>query len=114
MSQTAINRAVLRKFLAMARADGVVPILAYLPSTFELKAASSVPRIGATLIAEVAGEAGIIHTDLTPALRDVDPARLASRLGYGVHYSPEANRTVAEHLAGVVRTATGWTCLTGT
>ena len=110
MNQAEVNRAILRRFLDMARADSVVPLLAYLPSTLESKFPTATPNMGRTLIAEIAAEAGVLHTDLTHTLRAVDPGRLASNLGYGIHYSPEANGAIAEHLAGLVLVAMGGKC----
>jgi hypothetical protein len=110
MSEVAVNGAILRRFLDLAAADGVTPILAYLPSVSELQFPTAASNTGRVLLAEIAAERGVRHTDLTPPLETVDPARRRSTLGYRIHYSPLANQAIAQHLAGVVRAAMGQTC----
>jgi hypothetical protein len=104
MRESAVNRAVLWRFVDQVGADGAVAILARLPSPTELLDQPATRyKISRQLIDEVGDEAHVRHTDLSDALRTVDPARLRAATGRAWHYSPEANRVVAERFATMVR-----------
>jgi hypothetical protein len=108
MRESAVNRAVLRRFVDLVGADGAVAILARLPSPTELLDQPATRfKISRQLIDEVAEEAHVRHTDLSDALRVVDPAHLRATTGRAWHYSPEANRVVAERFAAMVREILG-------
>jgi hypothetical protein len=108
MRQSAVNRALLRRFVTETRADGAVPILARLPSTAEFAQEPGRFKISRQLIGEVGDAMGVRHTDLTEALSALDPSRLRATTGLAWHYSPEANRVVAEHFAGIIRGLGPW------
>jgi hypothetical protein len=111
MDPTAVNLAILERFLAGAGEDGVVPILVYLPSIFDLATHGEIVNVGRKLVADIGGRAGVPYADLTAPLRELNLQPLHASLGRGNHYSPEVNRAVAEQLVPVVTSAINAHCL---
>ena len=93
-----VNAAILKAFVRSVAETGAIPIVAYLPSGREVKAARQSSR--SPISHQVLQESSVAYTDLTPCLMELDPTdRLAPS---DMHYSPQGNAAVANCLRNVV------------
>jgi hypothetical protein len=99
-SKREVNGALLAAFLREAEASGARPLLVYLPSRVELPGDPAYEPMF-TRTRELLEERGLDYVDLTPVLGKIAPGERFVE-GHG-HYTPHANRLVAETLAPVVR-----------
>src|SRR5690606_6145630 len=96
----AVGAALVQRFVLTAQDAGVVPVVAYLATSGDLRGGRRL--IKQRVLAELAAVGVEVH-DLTNCLREAGSESELFRPGG--HYSPVANVRVAECLAGIVKAA---------
>jgi hypothetical protein len=88
-----INGALVRDFVQLARADGSIPLVLYLPGKNEFLPWAADPRNLPSVTREILRGTGVEYADLTPCVASVpEPERFAPD---STHYSPRTNAAIA-------------------
>lgn len=99
-----VNRLLFQRFLRRVQEDGAMPVILFLPSYTEYRDAGGRPEQGQLLGIRVLDHAKLPYTNALPCLERMPEAE--EKFTSGWHYTPAANRAVAECLRPILRDQT--------
>jgi hypothetical protein len=95
-----LNRVLFQTFLRRVREDGAVPVILFLPSYNEYRDSGGRPVRRRLLGTGILDRAHIPYMNVLPCLGHLPSATTFTS---GWHYTPDANRVVAECVRGMLR-----------